>query len=878
SVGWAHQRDGKYNSATGITRRWGTDEWAARAGQGAYFHWVSANAMLPDKDTNPAHTGIQIIDRTTVPELSEIVSSAVEIQATLDAQSAHLNPLGLAKGAITFDISPTELLSGKSHYEQIYERALRASLNAQAAFNQAGTMNRLLRDQNNTLDTYNDAVEDQERAYQYDLLNIFGSAYPGDIGPGKLYEQGYAGPDLYHYYVIDKPSDFVDTTTTVNVQFREPIEMNPFTTWSLDNVYNKIRDPFQYTTRTRSIAPDRLMQFAASGAGSRAEPGALQSALLAVYQAQVNARESANTLDTLQRRFDRDYQLFTEFRTAYDDANDGAAAKLDQAASYLTASSALTNSAALLALSADFITAISEATAESFPVAAGLSVDATSVARGLSLYGGATAAYAQGLSGLAFENTVAYLEAQAANLESEADDFYTQYDWDNEDKQHVVEFEHLLDKVLAHRYELARRLGELQKANEEVSRLVAQANRILADREIFRQRAAAVIQGYRTRDMTYRTFRNEELSQYQALYDLAAQYTYLTLQSYDYETGLLGRPAGQTLINGIVSTRSLGDFKNGAPVATTGSTGDSGLAGLLARLQADWSVVKSRLGINNPDTYGTLFSMRQELFRVRTDQATTDDDKAWRQVLEQHIMSNVLNDPDVAEYARNIRKTDGSAVPGIVIPFSTTIGQGLNFFGLPLAAGDHAYTASNFATKIAASGLVLKGYIGMDPYSIGTPGAGGPASSDPNALSATPYVYLIPVGVDHMLAPPLGDTGEVRSWSVKDQAIPLPFNLGQSEFSATQFFSPQGTLNEKLWITRKHQAFRPVNDPAYFYSTLPGEFTNRRLIGRSVWNTQWKLVIPANTLLNNEQEALDRFVRSVSDVQLFLRTYSHSGN
>ncbi|MFH1499321.1 MAG: hypothetical protein ABII82_16030, partial [Verrucomicrobiota bacterium] len=39
SVGWAHQRDGKYNSATGITRRWGTDEWAARAGQGAYFHW-----------------------------------------------------------------------------------------------------------------------------------------------------------------------------------------------------------------------------------------------------------------------------------------------------------------------------------------------------------------------------------------------------------------------------------------------------------------------------------------------------------------------------------------------------------------------------------------------------------------------------------------------------------------------------------------------------------------------------------------------------------------------------------------------------------------------------------------------------------------------
>jgi hypothetical protein len=166
----------------------------------------------------------------------------------------------------------------------------------------------------------------------------------------------------------------------------------------------------------------------------------------------------------------------------------------------------------------------------------------------------------------------------------------------------------------------------------------------------------------------------------------------------------------------------------------------------------------------------------------------------------------------------------------------------------------------------------------MDPYAIGSPGAGSPSSSDPNALSATPYVYLIPAGIDSMLAPPLGDGGSVRSWAVKDQAIPLPFNLGQSSFSSTQFFTPQGTTNKELWINRTHQAFRPVNDPAYFYSTLPGEFTNSRLIGRSVWNSQWKLVIPAYTLLNNEEDGLDRFVRSIKDIQLFLRTYSHSGN
>lgn len=116
------------------------------------------------------------------------------------------------------------------------------------------------------------------------------------------------------------------------------------------------------------------------------------------------------------RRFNRDYQLFTEFRTSYEDANAGAAEKLERAASYLTASSAMTNSAALLQLSAEFTTAIAEATAEAFPTSAGLSIDATSVARGLSVYGGATSAYAQGLSALAFENTVAYLEAEAENL------------------------------------------------------------------------------------------------------------------------------------------------------------------------------------------------------------------------------------------------------------------------------------------------------------------------------------------------------------------------------------------------------------------------------------------------------------------------------
>ena len=70
-----------------------------------------------------------------------------------------------------------------------------------------------------------------------------------------------------------------------------------------------------------------------------------------------------------------------------------------------------------------------------------------------------------------------------------------------------------------------------------------------------------------------------------------------------------------------------------------------------------------------------------------------------------------------------------------------------------------------------------------------------------------------------------------------DQALPLPYNLGASAFNTTNFFDANGTLSEQPWILRKHQPFRPVSDAALFYGNIPTEFTNTRLIGRSVWNS-----------------------------------------
>ena len=51
-----------------------------------------------------------------------------------------------------------------------------------------------------------------------------------------------------------------------------------------------------------------------------------------------------------------------------------------------------------------------------------------------------------------------------------------------------------------------------------------------------------------------------------------------------------------------------------------------------------------------------------------------------------------------------------------------------------------------------------------------------------------------------MRSPALGDVNDVRTWSVNDVAIPLPFNIGGSEFSSAQFSKPgSGWIKAKSW-------------------------------------------------------------------------------
>jgi hypothetical protein len=889
ATGWGQYRDhAATNSQTEVTRYWGLDEEVSRSTQGALYHWAVANALVPEVDSY--HSGIQKIDRTTIPELGELAAAGTSFQSTIDNANARLNPLGLSPGAVAFDISPDELKAGRSHFEQIYDRALKATLNAAGSFNQAALMSRSLRTQQNSIDDYNAAIVAQEAAYLNQLIDIYGRPYSGDVGPGKLYSQGYRGPDLINWFIVDRSSSILGSTEktfTVNIkESSDYLYASDKDGLSLiadyQNAYAK-GEPALVTQYAVTVQPSQYVQYndvwRSGGLGSRPQTGELQSALQ-------DTQESWLKLDGANG----DYQVALAKMIDTGRVFDAMVANHLKRSSLLKASQeevlALQGVVGRLNTTADTYNALGdmagnsgEAFSEYFPTVFGLAAaDATSSARGGSMLIGFSAKLLFDLSAVANRAIASGAELSILRKEQSLERQMTNLDFSLEEVQFAHEYVNEWRDATAHANDLAQLVLNHQRKLQHVSNVLAKGEGVLAEREVFRQRAAAIVQGYRTKDLTFRVFRNEALEQYRSLFDLASRYTYLAAKSYDYETGLLGTGAGRQVFDKIVASRSLGDLSGGVPQSTTSTLGDAGLAGSMAQLNADFSVAKGRLGINNPDQNGTVFSLRKELFRLLDDPAITSDDDAWQQTLEQHIVSNVLADDDVSLQCRNISRPDGAAVPGLIIPFSTSISVDRNFFGLPLAAGDHFYSPSNFATKVYSVGIAFPGYVGMDAYAAGGSASASSGSGSANALSATPYVYLIPCGSDIMRAPPLGDTDILRAWTVQDQALPLPYNLGANDFNSSQFFSANGTLSETPWIIRKHQAFRAVDDPSYFYGRIPEEFTNRRLVGRSVWNNRWKIVIPGYTLQLDAQDGLNRFAATVDDIKLFFRTYSNSGN
>lgn len=887
NAGWQNLRDLNNgqpvtNAQTLITRSWGVDDWACRSGQGAFLHWVTANSGLADVDPNPAHEGIQKVDRTTVPELSEIIAQGKSIQKTLDNADARLNPLGLSRGVLSFDISPGEIDAGKTHYEQIQQRAISALQNSVDAFNNAKNSTQFLRKQEDSLTDLRAAIDEEERAFEQRLIEIYGTPYPDDIGPGKTYVQGYEGPDLVHSLYFERLEKFT---------FGEDLEGNAVDTRRFTVPTSMILDAdsrlyiplaqveIVVDTNGLPVKPEEFV-------GRRAHPGRMQSGTSGYFTARIQLtqaiREYESAIDDLTDSIDL-------VSATIDTHNDIDVLKRD----YGISSGALTALSRGLGTAKDYFVMqgvtqmqLGDIAADSFPKVLGLANDTTFAGRvSLRLAGLAAKegfdAIAAGFKGgqVAVEGTIAVLQAV---LNTKVADL----NWSLEQKQQVYGLQVKIRTVLSKQSAIDAAIRALDDAGRQLQATSAEGNQVLKERAIFRQRSAAIVQGYRTRDLAFRAFRNEALEKYKTLFDLSARYAFLAARAYDFETGLLdytGNSKATAFFDQIVRSRAPGVLTNGRPQFGGSATGDPGLAGVLAQLDGDWSVVKTRLGFNNPDRYRTTFSLRTELFRILR---SAEGDAAWKETLNAHYVDNILDDPDVRRYCAQAGDANGLPVPGLVFDFPSTITNGFNFFGRPLAGGDHGFSQTAFATKIRAAGIAFPGYVGMDsPTSIGgvlgsigatTPDTPNPDFTDPDALSATPYIYLVPAGADSLRAPPLGDSSAVRTWQVEDQAIPLPFDIGGTDFATRRTFVSSDSLSEPPFAIRKHQAFRAVPGDTVF-KTDAG-FTNARLIGRSVWNSRWKLVIPGHTLLNDPKKGLDTFSRTVKDVLIHLESYSYSGN
>jgi hypothetical protein len=923
-LGWKHLAESRVNSRRFVptSRDWGVDHWATRTGQGAFLHWVVGNAILPDHDPDPTHEGgIQQVDRTKVVELLELPAIAGSLQTTLDNAEAGMNPLGLPDSAVPFDLNPTQVVGAepRTHFEQVYDRALRALQNALAAFDDAKDVTRLMRSEEDSLADFRTMVNRQELAYTNQLIELYGTPYPDDIGPGKTYRTGYPGPDLVHYMYVD----LAELSTSL-------LDPASDAAWRIDtqtfvadwvDATNGISD-FNFITKARvngidlGLDPDpwapnytnNFVEFVLPAHGffgkpaawksRRASPGRIQQAISDIIKARNAAYLALYNIDAAKGDLDWALAAFERQKDSHEKIRNWKAGLLAAEQTIEVIKGAVEIVDKILDATSQQVNIVANAASESLPT-----VFVAGLASGGDLTAPARAALKQ--AGVTFKSVVDWKKvatfAAIKVLETANETTKRWIEFDQIEKEEWNQSlrdatSGLRDKVYGVQNLLPvlnARLQELDDAQRKYRALLAEGDRIQEERRIFRQRAAAVIQGFRTRDAAFRIFRNEKLERYKALYDLAAQYTFMAAKAFDYETGLLHTDQGRRFVSRAVNSRALGVVRDGVPQFAGGNTGDPGLSSVLAEMQADWQVLKGRLGFNNPDAYGTTVSLRQEFLRLLPG---AEGDQAWKDYLAGRRMAHVLDDPDVSRYCLQIDPGNGLTAPGLVIEFSTTIAEGLNLFGRPLAAGDHAFSPSSFATKIHAVGVALEGYRGMDSPAAnqGAVGFGGGVSPsdpatpflDPLALSATPYVYLVPAGLDSMRSPPLGDQSVVRTWAVDDVAVPLPFNIGGSDFSTFPFWRSAESLTEPLFAIRKHQAFRPVASASLFPAELFGPFgqlqqsqyTNRRLIGRSVWNSRWKLVIPGRTLLHDPEEGLDRFIQTVRDIKLRLVTYSYAGN
>lgn len=858
-------------------RNWGLTDWGRRSFIGAYFDWATSNANIPSKDDDPSRIGtVRQVDRTTVPDLAQIVVQAQTIQNTVDQADAGLNPLGLAKNVVPFDLQPFDE-AGRTHFEQVFDRAHPAVVNAVQVFRFASQASQSLRENQDEAQDFENNIENQEFDFDSRLIEVFGTPYPQDVNPltGNTYGPSFKGPDLYHWMYVDVGdiAGFVlpSANETLDINYNDP-EVND---------EGVISATVTNATVTFNVVPGFGIVKPAAFTLNRVSPGEIQLAQSDLIQAQFAFRQGLKEYGTAISNIEDFAKHIETISGIRDDqiellnVNIGLTATFN---SLIIISRGLETGFKAVAIQADTFRKI---TIDSIPKVVGLSNDVTAPLRGAIRATGESVKNAFEILADAQEAIQVGIE-QSKELTDKGTDLSIQI------KENQIEYEGMLLELQQMVRDLAAKeieLYTLQEAlNQASMRYLATINkgfRIIEERSAFRQATAEKVSRARYHDMAFRIFRNDALQKYRAQFDLAARFVYLAAKAYGYETNLLefSPLSGEGLLERISKVRTIGEFDDTA--ATAGGLpfrAGSGLSGIMAELDSNFRALKPVLGFNNPTISTDKFSLRSDYNQIAD---ATAGESVWKEYLRRHTVEDLRTEvPEFNQFLTSFapyRSFNPSAPvgttgePGIVIDFPTTIQADLNFFNKPplLTGGDSFFPSDHFSIKIKGLGVWFSDY------------------SPQNGLTSTPRCYLVPVGVDQIRIPGsqnLGSIRKVREWRVVDSIIPPPFDLGEEVFGQRlNGWIPSeqlpGTLLEPR--LRRNASIRAYADGGEDLGDIDeSEFiTTSSLVGRSVWNSKWMLIIPGRFLQQSDpKQGIDRFIDTVSDIRLAFETYQFSGS
>ena len=867
---------------TDATKSWGVDGWIRRVHQGAYFDWVVAHSMLPSSDTK--NKGVQKIDRTTVPELQEISINGNQVLMQMAEINNGQNPLGLLPGVVPFDIEPG---TDQTQFEQVYARAEKALTNAKNVFDYANDLKNRIRKVADTQQEFSEQVYGQDREYRNRLIEMFGTPYAGIVGPGKTYPEGYDGPDTKYYQYIDVAEISNETLPKQEGVLKAYIKNFATEEYKVSSddkdvdkqtvtLFKKFYPgdfnggfPAGFSSSLDAPDADETLYPLSKGSysfsapsfwGQRSSPGALQSALIDMVKADVDVRLASKTygglIDDL-RRIEREIKARTVLKNAQLEVNNSSQ---DTAIKYGALIAGLNATIGSIDNAQSAVSSLTEVTIESYPKSAGLSNDVTAPLRGLTRLANFAGDNVANYTKTAIEAGAAAAETRKEVLDMKQERKIISAEYDYEIKQQMLEIDGLLDSEPEHRLALFKARETLRQSTNKYRSMLGKGMRLLEERQAFNKKVAAKTHGKRYQDMAFRLNRTEASQKYRAAFDLAAKYAYLAAKAYDYETNLSPKhsASAQHVLKEIVQARTLGQVEDGEPVV-----GQGGLADTMARLKANFSVLKTQMGFNNPQLATEPFSLRSENFRVKNDK------KKWQKALGKHYTANLWDLPEFRSQMRSFAAESTGKQPGLVIPFSTEITSGKNFFGFPLAANDHAYDPSQFSTRIQSVGIWLEGYKDL-------------------GLAETARAYLVPVGQDVMYVPDSVDL-DTREWNVRDQKIPAPLPFGKSDMENASWM-PMQAMDGPEGQVRRHSQLRVYHDSGEVDQSKIQ--SDSRLFGRSVWNNRWLLVIPGAALLADSEEGIQRLINGkpvpgkttqrdgngISDIKLIFKTYAYSGN